>query len=370
MNPFRPQLDGLKKSLIRQIFDAAPPGAINLGLGMPDLPVPAAVADAVAKEAASRRAPYTPNAGLPALRGHIGAASGVNAEQVIVTAGVQEGLFCVLAALAGPGDEILVPDPGFPAYEMIATVLGATVVRYDCGEAQAFRPTAAAIAAAVGERTRAVVINSPGNPTGAVCVEVNAICEVLRAAGVPWVSDEIYDAFVWDGQHKGFPADAGFVLSGLSKTANLMGWRLGWVLCPQAWAPRLTTVHQTVATCASRLAQVAGIAALTGPPEDLEAGVEVFRGRRDAVAALLARGGVVHAPLDGAFYAFVEVGGDDVALAYRLLGQGVIAIPGSGFGPAGAGWLRIAYTTGQFQDGVEVILGELSRWGDQKSGIR
>jgi aspartate aminotransferase len=359
VNPFRAQLSGLKKSLIRQIFDAAPAGAINLGLGMPDLPVPAVVAEAVAREAATRRAAYTPNAGLPELRARIGLGAGVGADQVIVTAGVQEGLFCVLASLAGPGDEILVPDPGFPAYEMIATVLGASVTRYDCGADVQFRPTSHAISAALTDRTRAVVINSPGNPTGAVCVEVDGICEVLRERGVPWVSDEIYDAFVWSGEHRGFPADAGFVLGGLSKTANLMGWRLGWVLCPAAWAPRLTTVHQTVATCASRLAQVAGVAALEHASDDIATNVEVFRARREGVAARLSAAQVQHAPLDGAFYAFVRVGGDDLALARTLLQRGVITIPGSGFGPAGAGWLRVAYTTSSFLAGLDLVLAEL-----------
>lgn len=354
MTPYRPQLGRLQKSLIRQIFDAAPPGAVNLGLGMPDLPVPAVVADAVAREAATRRAAYTPNAGLPALRELVGEGAGVVAEGVIITAGVQEGLFCVLAALAGPGDEILVPDPAFPAYAMIATVLGVDVRRYACGAQLAFRPTAAAIEDALTPRTRAVVINSPGNPTGAVCVEVDEISELLRRSGVPWVSDEIYDAFVWTGAHQGFPTDAGFVLGGLSKTANLMGWRLGWVIGPPEWAPPLTNVHQTVATCASRLAQVAGIVALTQAADEIAANVAVFRGRRDAVAAQLS--GRRHAPLDGAFYAFLHVDTDDLALSYALLDRGVIAIPGSGFGPAGRGWLRLAYTTAAFQEGVDTIL--------------
>ena len=185
MNPFRSQLGRLEKSLIRQIFDAAGPGAINLGLGMPDLPVPAVVADAVAREAATRRAAYTPNAGLPELRQLVGEGAGVGGEGVIITAGVQEGLFCVLASLAGPGDEILVPDPGFPAYAMIATVLGASVTRYDCGADSSFRPTADAIAARLGPRTRAVIINSPGNPTGAVCDDVDGIADLLRRRGIP-----------------------------------------------------------------------------------------------------------------------------------------------------------------------------------------
>lgn len=356
MNPFREELSGLKKSLIRKIFDAAPPGAINLGLGMPDLPVPKVVADAVAREARGRRAPYTSNAGMPELRALIAQRQGTLAAGVVVTAGVQEGLFCVLAALAGPGDEILVPDPGFPAYEMIATVLGAAVTRYDCGASRDFRPTAAAIEASLTPRTRAVVINSPGNPTGAVCVDVDAIATLLRDRGVPWVSDEIYDAFVWNGEHRGFPADAGFVLGGLSKTANLMGWRLGWVCMPPEWAPRLTTVHQTVATCASRLAQVAGIAALSLAGGEIESNVDAFRERRDGVLRLLTAAGVRHAPLDGAFYAFIQVGGDDHARALQLLDEGVIAIPGRGFGPAGAGWLRVAYTTTRYAEGLQMVL--------------
>ena len=359
MTPFRTSLDALSKSLIRQVFDAAPASAINLGLGMPDLPVPQVVAEAVAAEAGSLSAPYTPNAGMMELRELVARRYGASVEQVVITAGVQEGLFCVLSSLAGPGDEILVPDPGFPAYAMIATVAGASVARYPCGETEGFRPTAKALEASITERTRAVVLNSPGNPTGAVMEDAEGIADLLRSRAIPWVSDEIYDGFVWRGQHAGMPADAGFVLSGLSKTANLMGWRLGWVVMPDAWAPKLTAVHQSVATCASRLAQVAGIAALKGAQDEIEANAATFRARRDRVRQLLAEAGLNHAPLDGAFYAFVKVGGDDVALAYDLLKRGVITIPGTGFGPGGAGWLRIAYTTTAFEAGLAAVLSAL-----------
>jgi aspartate aminotransferase len=349
-------LAGLEKSLIRQIFDAAPPGALNLGLGMPDLPVPAVVAEAVAREAMRGRAPYTPNAGLPELRGLVASRYGCEAHAVVITAGVQEGLFCVLSALAGPGDEILVPDPGFPAYEMIGTLIGATVRRYECGVSVGFKPTVDAVADGLRERTRAVVINSPGNPSGAVVDDVQGLACLLRERGVPWVSDEIYDAFVWGGEHQGFPQDAGFVLGGLSKTASLMGWRVGWVVMPEAWAPKLTVVHQTVATCASRLAQVAGVAALSEAADEIADNVAVFRARSLRVGRLLEEAGVEHAPLEGALYAFVRVGGDDVALAHRLLTEGVVTIPGAGFGPGGVGWLRLAYTTDAYAQGFELVL--------------
>lgn len=381
--PLHPRLARLKPSLIREVFGAAPPGCLNMGLGQPDLPVPEALAQAAMASMAAGMAPYSPNAGLASLRQALGDMMATWAGQgarvggwltdpdgVIVTVGVEEGLFVALSALCGEGDEVLVPDPGFPAYEMIARCVGAEVRRYDCGPRHGFRPTAEAIARALGGRTRAVVLNSPGNPTGTVATpeDLEAIAALLDERGVPWVSDEIYDRYTYDGRpHASISAwsSRGVVLGGLSKTANMMGWRLGWMMAPAEAAPALTRVHQAVCTCAPTPAQAAAVAAARGladggpVAEAIAANVAVFAQRRDRAVAAVEALGLEHAPAQGAFYLLVDVrphlpaGLDDLGLCMRMLQtQRLIAVPGQGFGPGGAGWVRLAYTSDAVEEGV------------------
>jgi aspartate aminotransferase len=253
---------------------------------------------------------------------------------------------------------------------MIATVIGATTATYCCGAGQGFRPTAEAIESSLTPRTRAVIINAPGNPTGTLAEpeELRRICALLDERGIPWVSDEIYDRFVYTSQPFCSPSNfsrKGIVLSGLSKSANMMGWRLGWLAAPVEAVAGLTAVHQSVCTCASTLAQAAALAVVEGlcgrgPALDVvERNVEVFGDRRRRALAALDALGLRRAPAEGAFYAFVDVrphlreGEDDLALCMRMLEeQRVIAIPGQGFGEAGRGWVRLAYTTARVEDGV------------------
>ncbi|MBH25019.1 MAG: hypothetical protein CMH57_11295 [Myxococcales bacterium] len=367
-------------SLIRAVFDAAPPGALNMGLGMPDIEVPASVRAAARAELETGRAPYSPNAGRAALRERIaamyqawsateGVATWASAEGVIVTVGAEEALYVALASLCEPGETILVPDPGFPAYAMIARCVGARVKTYALRPEEGFRPTAAALLEALTPDTRAVVLGSPANPTGAMIdpQELELITLALASAGVPWVSDEIYDRYTWSGPivSPGRFSDQGIVVSGLSKSAGVMGWRLGWLMVPAGQARIPTAVHQSVCSCASTLSQAGAVAAIDalmwqGQDAGFIDGVRaLFRERRrralDAVEGL----GLSCAPADGAFYLFVDVrphlkeGEDDVALCRRLASEeGVIVVPGQAFGEGGRGWVRLAYTCDAVEEGV------------------
>lgn len=380
--PFDPRFGELRPSLIRQVFAAAPPGCLNMGLGQPDLPVLPPLVDAVSAEVATGYAPYSPNAGRAPLRQALAdmlsqwraegaeVAPWASAASVIVTSGVEEGLYVALSAFCGPDTDILVPDPGFPAYAMIAACVGARVRTYACGAAEGFAPSAEAIEAALTPQTRAVVVNSPGNPTGVVAdpEQLEAIAALLRRRGIPYVSDEIYDRYVYTGPFVSVSAfsDFGVVLSGLSKTANMMGWRLGWLLAPEASASTLTRIHQAVCTCASTLAQAAaqaaaqGLAAESGEVKEAMArNVAIFAQRRLRALSALDAHGFSYAPNAGAFYLFVDVrdrlrdGEDDLGLCMRLLTeQKLIAIPGQGFGEAGRGWVRLAFTCAEVEEGV------------------
>ncbi len=381
MIELHPRIEAISPSLIRKVFAAAPPGCLNMGLGQPDLPVPEPVVEAVRKTLEGGMAPYSLNAGHLALRASIadmyarwgaqgaGVGGWIEPEGVIITSGVQEGLFVALSALCGPGDEILVPDPGFPAYAMIAQAIGVGARTYACGAARGFRPRAEAIEAALGPKVRAVVISAPGNPTGALAdpKDLEEICALLDARGVAWVSDEIYDRFTYEGQFcsPSAASQEGIVLSGLSKSANMMGWRLGWMAAPRRLAVGLTATHQIVNTCASTLAQAAAQVAVEGlcgrgpAVGAIEANVAIFKERRDRAVKALADLGLSHAPAEGAFYIFVDVrphlrgGEDDLGLCMRMLQEvGLIAIPGQGFGEGGRGWVRLATTTGEVEEGV------------------
>ncbi len=378
------RLTTLNKSLIRGVFQAASPGAINFGLGMPDLPVPAPVREAVATDAGVGLAAYGPNAGAVELKDSIeqlythrraighGHGAWLKSAGTIVSAGAEEALFVAIATLTSPGDEILVPDPGFPAYAMIAQVLGLNVRTYRALAEDNFRFRAAAVEQALTPSTKVVVINTPNNPTGHVASasELEAVCDLLASRKVPWVSDEIYDHYTYTGAFTSPSrfSSFGIVVSGLSKSANMMGWRLGWLIVPPQDAERFTFVHQTVCTCASTLAQRGAIAALEWIREGgFYPQLSVFRGRRRRLLSGLTALDIKCAPSEGAFYVFADLrdalgGRDDVAFAMQMAQTpGLISVPGSGFGQEGRGFFRFAFTTVQIEDGLERLGQALAR---------
>lgn len=378
------KLDALEPSLIRSLFDAAPKGAINMGLGMPDLSVPQAVADAAMREVQARRAPYSPNAGWAALREKVAElyarwsrrgpelGSWYHPDGVVITAGAQEALYVALASLVGPGDDVLVPDPGYPGYAMALRTLGANPVPYRLTPEVDFRPTVKAIAAALTDQTRAVILASPSNPTGVITdlYELRSICDFLQGVKVPWVSDEVYDRYTYNevfASPSAFSRE-GIVVSGLSKSVNMMGWRLGWLIVPEEHGPAVTRVHQAVTTCASTISQAAAMEALDGLMERGSSASEItenlakFWDRRDKVVSAVERLGLRHAPADGALYVWVEVASaleahkqdpSDLTLAWELVKhQGLIVVPGRAFGEGGVGWVRLSYACDRVDEGV------------------
>lgn len=361
---------GLERTLIRQIFDSAPAGAINLGLGQPDLPTPEVVALQGVSAIASGRTAYTSTAGDPELRQAIAErypdiADGP--EGVVVTVGSQQAMYVACLGLADPGDEILYPDPGYPAYPVVAELAGARGVSYPLDLRRGFRLDPEEVASRLTPGTRAVILCTPSNPTGAAIErrDLAELTRVLEQRGIPWISDEIYSAFSYDGPFVS-PADlaptGGLVISGLSKDVSMAGWRIGWIAGPREILARLVAVHQYLVTCASSVSQRAALAAFT--PAGNEARrryVEVFRRRRELMAReLRAIPGLEVIPPDGAFYYFVDVSrhGDSLELARRLLRDaGVITIPGEAFGAQGRGFLRISFAASDeaIREGVRRI---------------
>ncbi len=368
------RMDGIDRTLIRQIFDAAPAGAINLGLGQPDLPTPPRISLAGAGGIAAGRTSYTSTGGDPVLRAAIArryAPFASGPENAVVTVGSQEAVFASVLTLCDPGDEVLYPDPGYPAYPVVARLVGATATSYPLRRERGFRLDPADIESRLGERTRLVIVCSPSNPTGAVEREddLERLAASLERRGIPWLSDEIYGSFSYDGPAPSlasFSPSGGLVVSGLSKDLCMTGWRVGWAVGPAPIISRIVAAHQYLVTCAPSVSQCAAIAALE-PEGDAERGayLEIFRRRRGLMAEELARIPRIGFELPaGAFYFFADFSayGSSVDLCRRILERRkVIVIPGEAFGREAAGYVRISYaaTEDQIVRGIRAIAEEL-----------
>ena len=358
MTEFEParRLRGIQKSMIRQVFDRARPGSINLGLGEPDLPTPDVVRHEAARVVVEEQNGYTTHAGLPHLRERVAydyAHLNLSAEQVIITAGSQEALYLSLLTLVDEGDEVLIPDPGFVAYPTIVQMAGGVPKFYRMPAARDFAFDAEAFQQALTPRTKVVVCISPSNPTGRVLSreELAAMGAALAGSGAYVVSDEIYRELYFTKERPAsiseFRPERVLVIGGLSKSMSMTGWRLGW-LCGDADVVRSALVlHGYTTTCASTVSQKAGLAAWTAEAAEARKTFRrTFRERRDHLLGLLSTELSLRAvEPEGAFYTMVDVRahGDSMAVAERLLEHGVITVPGAAFGAEGEGYLRVSF---------------------------
>lgn len=353
------RMDGVERTLIRQIFDSAPKDAINLGLGQPDLPTPKLAAEAGIAGIAAGRTFYTSTAGDTTVRAAIAARYApfaTGAENVVVTVGSQEAMFAVALTLVDAGDEILYPDPGYPAYPVVARLIGAKGVPYPLRPERDFRIDPADVEARLTDRTRLVIVCSPSNPTGGInrAEELGALARLLEDRGVPWLSDEIYAGFCYDGKEPSLRqfSGEGLVISGIAKDLSMTGWRIGWAVGPGAIVARIIAAHQYLVTCAPSVSQWAALATLT-PAGDAERAryLEIFRARRALMAEELAKiPGLRFRMPAGAFYFFVDASryGSSLDLAKRILqNRNVVTIPGEAFGENGKGYLRISYAASE-----------------------
>jgi aspartate/methionine/tyrosine aminotransferase len=368
-------MESVERTLIRRIFDEAPPDAINLGLGLPDLETPPVVSLAGVRGIARGRTGYTETAGNEELRTAVARRYrpfSTGPESVVVTVGSQEAMFATLLCLADAGDEVLYPDPGFPAYPVVARLVGARPVSYPLRRERGFRIDPADVASRLTSRSRVVVLCSPSNPTGAVHrgEDLRELTDLLERRGVAWVSDEVYAGFVYDGSLPspvGWSRTGGVVVSGLSKDLSMTGWRIGWAVGPAPVIRKITAAHQYLVTCASSVSQEAALEAFTEDGEaERERYLQIFRERRALMARELSKIDGVRFDLpDGAFYFFVDVSryGDSLELARRILARRkVVTIPGESFGSGGRGYLRLSYAASreEIRRGVGAMGAELA----------
>lgn len=332
---------------------------IHLEIGEPDFDTPDHIVEAGIEALRAGDTHYTPPAGIPELReaiaDHVASTRSIDVapEQVVVVPGGKPIMFYTILALAGPGDEVIYPDPGFPIYGSVVNFSGATPRPIPLREERDFRFDLDELRSMVNERTKLVIINSPGNPTGGV-LEEEELAELARLAAehdFVVLSDEIYRRIVYtDGdvpsivQQPEMP-ERTVILDGFSKTYAMTGWRLGFGVMPQPLAEAVTRLAINCNSCTPGFVQRAGVAALTGPQEQVEQMVQEFRRRRDAIVAGLNEiPDVTCRNPQGAFYVFPNFSAYGEGIAdYLLQEAGVALLDGAGFGAAGKGFIRVSY---------------------------
>jgi aspartate/methionine/tyrosine aminotransferase len=351
-----------RRSTIREIFDAAnrQPGAIRLEIGEPSFPTPSHIVEAAFAAAQAGFTKYGPNGGLATLRELLAAklerADGyrVDPDQIVVTPGGMNALFSIYLALLEPGDEVLLPTPGFPNMDEMVSLLGGVPVFYELRLDEGFLPDLERLEALVTPRTKAIFTNSPANPTGAVFGEllVRDLVAFADRHDLWLISDEVYDEMVLDEERSHFSAArcdrAGRVVTvySFSKIYAMTGWRLGYAVCEPGLADLLRKLQEPEVSCPSTISQKAAEAALLGPQSLVATMRDAYRSRRDRAWELLKSRNVDGFRTQGTFYMVVDVaptGLPSHEFTLRLLSEwGVAVAPGEVFGPAGQGLVRIS----------------------------
>ncbi len=372
------RLKNVRKSATRRLYDAAPPGSINLGLGEPDFFTPEVVRREAVRVINEERLGYTPNAGLLALREKVaayhseGLAVPFSAENVCITNGAEESLFSVMMAMLNPGDEAVLPDPSFSAYATIAEICGANVVPYAMPAAKGFQFDRAAFERALTSKTKLALIVSPSNPTSRIISrdDLQFIADCLRDSNVYVMADEIYrDLYFTDERPASLSEfyDKTIIISGMSKMMSMTGWRLGWAVGAVEVINAVTVMHQYISSCASAISQKAALAAFTEEGRTAtQAMRDELKHRREVMSQAIER--ELQLPYvvgEGGFYIMLDVSryGESEDVAMRLLKERVITVPGNAFGLEGRGFLRLSFSieSSQIEEAIRRIAAGLGK---------
>ena len=341
-----------------QALEAAGRRVVHMEIGEPDFTAPAPVVEAGVRALRDGKTAYTPTLGLPALRAaiaaHYGSSFGMALDpgRIAVTAGASGGLLTLAALYVNPGDEVLVPDPGYPGYRHFVRAFEGIARALPVGAQEQFQPTLEMVRAAWGPRTRGLLLGSPSNPTGTLIApaELARIASFIAERGGVLLVDEIYQGLVYGGEPctaLGLPGEVALVNS-FSKYFCMTGWRLGWVVLPQTAVRSFEKLGQHLFISAPAAAQHAALAAFSAESlETLEQRRREFARRRDFLVPALRDAGLsIPAEPHGAFYVYADCGGDSKAYCLALLErEGVAATPGLDFGAnATSRYVRFAYT--------------------------
>ncbi len=344
---------------------------IHLEIGEPGYLPPRHVLEATKKAVDQGMTKYTPSAGIYELReaiaDRVSSTRGVDvsAENVVVTVGAKMAIFASLMMLVDPGDEVVIPMPAYPAYESVARFAGGVVKPVLLREEKGFSPDVEDILSAVSEKTKAIVINTPSNPTGGIYKrkDLEEIVKLAIEKDIVVISDEIYEDIIFDGKkHESILSvpgaeDVSIMISGFSKTWAMTGYRLGYVVAKKEFAEKITKIQINTTSCPAHFTQIAAIEALKGPWDEVKAMIEDYQYKRDLIYDEINKiNGFTMIKPAGTFYAFPNIkktGMSSEEMATKLLEEaGVALLPGTAFGDAGEGYLRISFA-GPREDIVE-----------------
>ncbi|WP_407355093.1 pyridoxal phosphate-dependent aminotransferase [Methanolobus sp. WCC5] len=354
---------------IRKMFEGAGPNAINLGLGQPDFDTPQHIKQAAIDAINEGFTGYTAGPGIPELRQVLSSkfknenGFDVSPEGIIVTSGASEALELAIASLVDPGDEVLIANPGFVSYNSLVSLMGGRVIPLPLADDLTISPEM--VVERISPKIKAMIVNSPANPTGAVQSkgDMEAFAQIADDHGITLISDEVYEHFIYEGEHVS-PAqfsDNVITINAVSKTFSMTGWRIGYVAAGKEYTEQMLKVHQYVQACANSIAQKAALAAVSGPMDSVFAMRDEFRSRRDMLVEGLNSLGLDCASPKGAFYAFPQVpeGSTSGDISSKLISNGVIVVPGTAFGDRGEGHIRLSYASSM--DKLKVALGIMEK---------
>ncbi|MFB0569535.1 MAG: pyridoxal phosphate-dependent aminotransferase [Nitrososphaeria archaeon] len=340
---------------------------VHLEIGEPDFDTPEHIKQAAVKALEEGYTHYTPTPGIPELREAVAESAkkelGIDVEwanNVVITVGGKEAVFAVLMTLLNPGDEVLYPNPGYPAYESVARLAGAKTVPIRLREENEFRVDPDELNQMVSRRTKMIILNSPENPCGSVLThdDVKGIAEIAVDKDIYMVSDEIYKHIIYGGSRHFSPAaepgalDNTVIVDGFSKSFAMTGWRLGYLIAPKQLVPSAVKLLNNMTSCPVAFAQKAAVAALRGPMEPVRKMVQKYEERSKAVVSEVNKIEHLHVlEPPGTFYAFVNaqevlskagMNSEDFCRG-TLEKQGVALLHGSAMGSFGEGYVRISF---------------------------
>ena len=352
---------------------------IHLEIGEPDFATPRHIVEAGVEAMRQGYTHYGPTQGLPELREAVARNSrevrGVDTmpDQVVITPGAKPIMFYAILALAEPGVEVIYPNPGCPIYESMIRFTGATPVPMHLLEEKDYHPDLDELAGKITDNTRLIIINSPENPCGSALTkdELETIADLVRDRKDLYVlADEIYKDILYSGEHYSISAFEGMaertiVLDGFSKSYAMTGWRLGYGIVPSELVPHMVRLEVNSVSCPATFTQIAAVAALDGPQDDVRAMVAEFTQRRRLITDGLRRIPGINCPEpEGAFYAFPNITGTGLAsneFETRALNEaGVALLSGAGFGEFGEGYVRLSYANSQ--ENIQKALNQLEQF--------
>jgi len=363
---FNANLKKIKPSGIRKLFDLAQgkKELVSFGIGEPDFITPTHIREAAKKAIDEGYTRYTPNLGFPEFRKALAIKLNqknkisVTPEEVVVTSGGTEALFFSFYTLLNPGDEVIIPDPGFVTYESQIYFAGGTPVNFTLRGENNFHPDLEELKNCVTSKTKAILLNSPSNPTGAAFSEdeLSAIAQLAQEKNLIVISDELYEDIVYNGrEHFSIASLPGMKertisIFGFSKSYAMTGWRLAYLAAEANLVKEMAKLLQNTAVCANSVAQRAGLAAIQSSQDCVKEMFTAYNERRNVLIKGLneIKGLSCHAP-EGTFYAFVnikETGMSAEELSMYLLEEcKVVTVPGTAFGKQGEGYIRLSFAT-------------------------